>query len=164
MNPFNGGWLIAVTLFVALVFAAFALPPGSPAWLGWLRPDWVSMVLFFWVVATPHRVSLIGVWVFGFGLDLVLANPLGLNGFLLALITFVAWRSHERLRMVSVLQQAGVLLALLVLGELLRSIAIGLAEDRPFAPAAFVSPFVSALLWPPIAVLLDRLQLRVRLR
>lgn len=162
MNPFDGGWLIAVTLLFALVLAAFQLPIGSPEWLGWLRPEWVSMVLFYWVVTTPHRVSMIAVWLFGFGLDLVLANPLGLNGFLLALTTYVAWRFHERLRMVSVLQQAGVLLGLLVLGELLRTVALGLTDGRTFTIAAFVAPLVSAALWPFVGVLLDRLQQRFR--
>ena len=162
MNPFDGGWLIPVSLLVALVLAAFALPPGGVEWLGWLRPAWVSMVLFYWVIAAPHRVSLIGVWLFGFGLDLVQATPLGVNGFLLALVTYVGWRFHERLRMVSVIQQAGVLLLLLLLGELLRGIALNLAYERPFAFLAFLSPLVSALLWPFVGILLDRVQQRVR--
>ena len=46
MNPGNGGWLILLTIVTALIAAIVHLPETWPAWLGWLRPAWVPLVLF----------------------------------------------------------------------------------------------------------------------
>ena len=61
MNPGNGGWLIFLTIVCAMVAAIVHLPESWPQWLGWLRPAWVPMVLFYWVLAVPHRVTVASV-------------------------------------------------------------------------------------------------------
>ena len=46
------------------------LPESWPQWLGWLRPAWVIMAVFFWVMEMPHRVGLVGsAWLVGLLLD-----------------------------------------------------------------------------------------------
>ena len=62
MNPTQGGWLILLSLVVALLLAVVHLPESWPQWLGWLRPAWVIMVLFFWVMELPPRVGLVSAW------------------------------------------------------------------------------------------------------
>ena len=65
MNPLQGGWVILLTLIVAMVFSVTHLPAWVPNWLGWLRPEWVVLVLFYWVIERPDRVGMILVWVLG---------------------------------------------------------------------------------------------------
>ncbi len=164
MNPFDGGWFIVVSFIVAFVLTVFQLPPAAPEFLAWLRPSWVALVLFFWVLAVPHRLGLIVAWVLGFGLDVLLENPLGLNGFILALLTYVTWRFHERLRMWSILQQGGVLFGLLLVGEVLRGSLLVLVDGRSFPAAALLVAVSSTLIWPAVSILLDRLQRQVGVR
>ena len=59
MNPTQGGWLILLTIAVALILSVLHLPESWPQWLGWLRPAWVMLVVFFWVMQVPHRIGLI---------------------------------------------------------------------------------------------------------
>ena len=116
MNPTRGGWVILLTLAVAMLLAVFHLPEGAPAWLGWLRPSWIVLVVFYWVMALPHRFGMISAWITGLLVDVLYADPLGVNGFCLAALTYVTWSFYERFRMYSVAQQ-GVVVFLLVLGS-----------------------------------------------
>jgi len=74
MNPGNGGWAILLTLVVALILAVFHLPEWWPQWLGWLRPDWIAMTVFFWVLAVPHRFGLVAAWLLGLVVDVLYAE------------------------------------------------------------------------------------------
>jgi len=162
VNPTQGGWLILLTLLAGLILAVLHLPTGWPDWLGWLRPAWMALIVFFWVLELPHRLGLISAWLTGLALDVLRADPLGLNGFLLAGITYVTWRFYERLRMYSVAQQGGVVFLLVLVTELIRLLALKITLDRalhwgPLAPA-----LVSMVLWPFVYLLLQRLRVQAR--
>lgn len=162
MNPTQGGWLILLTVAGAMALAVAHLPETWPQWLGWLRPAWVAMVIFYWVMELPHRIGLIAAWVLGAPLDVLQAEPLGLNGVILAAITYVAWRFYERLRMYSVVQQCGVIFLLVLGAELTRVVVMGLVEDRAWSWGVMGPPLVSLVLWPFVALALARLRFKFR--
>lgn len=161
MNPSRGGWLILLTLVVALVLAIVHFPESWPQWLGWLRPAWVAMVMFFWVMELPHRVGLVSAWLLGLLLDVISADPLGLNGLWLASITYVGWRFYERLRMYSIVQQGGVVFLLVLVGELARLLVQDLAFSRGWSWGVLLPALTSLILWPFLYLFLTRLKLRV---
>ncbi len=162
MSLANGGWVIGLSLLVAMILGVFHLPEGAPSWLGLLRPNWLLLVLFFWAIELPHRVGLIAVWFLGLFVDVLYAQPLGLNGFVLAGVTYVAWRFFERLRMYSVLQQAMLVFVLALTSELLRVFAIGLGSERAWGWSILFSPLVTMLLWPFLFLLLLRIRTGIR--
>ena len=145
MNPTRGGWAILLTIFLAMLLSVVHLPESWPGWLGWLRPNWMLLVLFFWVMELPHRIGLIAAWFIGFLMDGLLGEPLGLNGLMLATATYITWRSFERLRMYSVLQQCGVVFLLVAAIEFGRQIVVSLDSARvvDFGPL-LVAPDVHA--------------------
>ena len=162
MNPANGGWLIGVTLIVAMLLGVVHLPQAWPEWLGWLRPDWLILVLFFWVIEVPHRVGLIAMWVTGLFVDVLYADPIGFNGFVLASVSYIGWRFFERLRMYSVLQQSGILFVLVAGAAILREMVLGLGSEREWGWQLLVSPLVTMAIWPLMFLLLLRLRTGVR--
>ena len=162
MNPTQGGWLILLTVTVAMVLAVAHFPETWPQWLGWLRPAWVAMVVFYWVMELPHRIGLIAAWVLGALVDVLQAEPLGLNGVILAAITYVAWRFYERLRMYSVVQQCGVVFLLVLGAEGARVMVLSLVEGRAWSWGVFGPPLISLVLWPFLALILARLRLQFR--
>ena len=97
MNPAQGGWLILASLVVAMVLAIFHLPETWPQWLGWLRPAWVPLFVFFWVMALPHRLGLVSAWIVGIFVDVLFGDPIGLNGAVLAGIRpeIGCWRDRK---------------------------------------------------------------------
>lgn len=162
MNPSQGGWLILLTVAAAMVLTVGHLPGGWPDWLGWLRPAWVAMVIFYWVMELPHRIGLIAAWIIGALVDVLVAEPLGLNGLILAAITYVAWRFYERLRMYSGAQQCGVVFLLVLGAEVTRELVLNAVTGRPWNWGVMGPPLVSLLLWPFVALLLSRLRLQFR--
>ena len=162
MNPARGGWFVLVTLLAALGLSAARAPLDWPEWLDWLRPGWMIMVMLFWVKELPHRIGLISAWILGFLVDIILAEPLGLNGLILATVTYIAWSFHERLRMYSVVQQAAVVMVLMWAGDLLRLAVHNIAAVAAFSWVLFVPGLVSAALWPLLAEVLTRARVRIR--
>ena len=158
MNPFQGGWLIMLTVGAAMVLGVAHLPEAAPQWLGWLRPDWVVLVVFYWVMATPHRLGLVAAWVIGLLVDVLLSQPLGLNGLCFAALTFVTWSFYERLRMYSVAQQ-GAVIFLMVLGiEIVRQGTEMLTHQTGFSWGLVVPALLSMVLWPPVYLALRELR------
>jgi len=162
VNPSAGGWLILLTLLVAMVLAVLHLPETWPEWLGWLRPAWVAMVIFYWVMALPHRLGLISAWLVGLLLDVLQADPLGLNGVLLAGITYIAWRFYERLRMYSIVQQCGIVFLVVLAGESVRVLVQDLIYTRGWSWGVLLTGLMSMLVWPFVFLLLERLRIQAR--
>jgi rod shape-determining protein MreD len=154
MNPTRGGWLILVTLIVAMVLSVAQLPPDTADWLTWLRPNWLVLVMFYWVMAVPHRVGLIAAWTFGLFVDVLHGELLGVNAFTLAALTYVTWSLHERLRMYAKVQQAIVLLVLAFGAELGRHVVHMITIRADLTLAVVVPALTTALVWPPAYLLL----------
>ena len=148
MNPLRGGWLVGLTFFAAATLAVAHLPAGLPDWVGWLRPAWVPLVLFFWIVERPHRIGLISVWAFGLLLDVVLSEPLGLNGLALTVMAVLGLSAYERLRMINVFQQATALLLLVLAAEFGKAVVVSLAQGAPLSGQFLAAATVTGLLWP----------------
>jgi len=158
VNPGNGGWAIVLSVVLALILAVLHLPEWWPQWLGWLRPNWIAMTVFFWVLAVPHRFGLVAAWLLGLFVDVLYAEPLGLNGAVLAVFTYVTWSLYERLRMFSALQQAIILFCLLLLAEFVRMLGLMLLIERELQFGFVVIALASAVLWPLAQWALEKVQ------
>ncbi len=158
MNPSRGGWAILLSLAVAMLLSVVHLPEWWPQWLGWLRPNWVALTVFFWVLAVPHRFGLVTAWFVGLLVDVLQAEPLGLNAVVLSVLTYVTWSIYERVRMFPALQQAIVLFMLLLLAELLRMLCYMLLQSGEASGGFVIVAATSALLWPIVRSLLSGVQ------
>lgn len=158
MNPLNGGWVILLSIAVAMMLAVVHLPETTPQWLGWMRPAWVLLVVFFWVMTLPDRLGMITAWCLGLLMDVLLGDPLGVNGFCLAALTYITWSLYERLRMYSVVQQAGVVFLLVLGTEVLRNLVHVVSRDGALQWQVLWPAIVSMMLWPFVAALLRRVQ------
>ncbi len=162
MNPGNGGWAILLTLIAALILAVMHLPEWWPQWLGWLRPNWVALTVFFWVLAVPQRFGLVAAWLLGLFVDVLYGEPLGLNGALLAVFTYITWSLYERLRMFGAVQQAILLFFMVLLAEGARMIGLLLLIEREAQFGFFATALASAVVWPVLRVALNQVQLACR--
>ncbi len=158
MNPARGGWLIMICIAGALVLSLLHLPQDWPEWLGWLRPQWVLLVVFYWVMELPHRIGLVSAWITGLLIDVLVADPIGVNGLILATCTYITWRFYERLRMYTVLQQCSVVFVLVLGGEMLKSVVQYLAWERTASWGIVLTAVVSTLVWPFLNLFLLRLK------
>ena len=162
MNPGRGGWVIALSVMLALLLAIFHMPQSWPEWLTWWRPSWLLLVLFFWVVELPHRIGLFAVWLIGIVCDALFSHPLGLNGVLVATFAFLTWQFSTRLGMFSVVQQAGVLFVLVLGVELIRTFVLSLNGAAQLSFGILGIAFTSALIWPVVYLILLRVRIAAR--
>ena len=108
-------WFINITILVSLVLTIMPLPLGlKPFW-----PDWAAMVIIYWAIALPHRVSIGVAWVVGFLLDILLGTVLGVHAVSLAIVIFGVSSNFQKVRNFSVWQQAVIIGAFLVLYHIL---------------------------------------------
>ena len=158
MNPLHGGWLIALTLLAALLFAAFNLPPGSWPWLAGLRPCWAMALFFFWAHTAPGRIGMFSAFCIGLLFDALQGgtHPFGIHGIGFAFAVFASSQLRERLRLYNVAQRALVLLAVATAVDVvttgLRVALLGVPFSwlflTPALATAAVYPLLEAVLAP----------------
>lgn len=148
-------WVIVLTFFVAYLLAIVPMP----VWAMNYRPEWVSLVLIYWVMALPYRIGIGTGWFAGLLMDILEGSILGLNGLVFAIIAYITLSLHKRLRMFSALQQSGLILALIGL-DLLISHWLQLATGQTVASGMFflLGAISSAVLWPFLFQLLRHLR------
>ena len=146
----SGSWVIVTSMLIALLLSVIPVP----LWAQWGRPEWLAMVLIYWVIALPERVGIGSAWCAGLLLDIVEGSPLGQNAFSLSLVAYVALILYQRMRMYMPWQQAAVVFVLVGVHQLIVYWVQTLMGI--FSPnLLFLLPaVVSALLWPWLSVLL----------
>ena len=161
MITIRGGWVVILTLLIAVTLAATQLPFDTPRWFFLLRPEWVLLAVFYWGVERPDRVPMVFVWLLGLVLDVLQGSPLGVHGLCLAAVVFIAWSFYERLRMYSRLQQAIVVFFLALGLECVRSLAAAWVQDTPISVTLVVPAVLTMLVWPLVAELIRRCTQRI---
>ena len=144
----RGTLVLLTTLLLAMVLAVITLPASLPMELGYLRPDWVLLVLIYWVIALPHRIGIGTAWCLGLLMDVLLGSLFGQHALSFVLVAYVSVSLYQRLRMFAVWQQSLVVFAMIgvheVLGFWVESIA-GLAQ---WSIWLLLPAVISALMWP----------------
>ncbi|HET7656217.1 MAG TPA: rod shape-determining protein MreD, partial [Luteimonas sp.] len=66
-------WLLPASLVVALLLGLLPLP----VWLQPYRPNWLALVLVYWLIEAPERVGLGVAFLMGLVADLAFGGLLG---------------------------------------------------------------------------------------
>ena len=146
----SGRGIIAATLVIAMWLSVMPLPE----WARWARPEWVALVMIYWVIALPQRVGIGVAFCTGLLLDLVEGSPLGENAFALAVIAYLGLVLYQRMRMYAPWQQAGIVFVLIGLNQLLCHWVQTLVTHVKPTMMFLLPALVSALLWPTLFRLL----------
>lgn len=156
MEKRQGGKAIIVSFIVALMLTAMPLPDWASNW----RPAWVAMVLVYWCMALPHRVGIGIGWSMGILLDVLQGTLFGQNAIGLAILAYFTVKSHQRIRMFPLMQQA-ILICLLVLVYLLINLWVrGIMGVPPQSWTFWMPAFTSMLLWPWLFIILRDIRRR----
>lgn len=150
MSQPRGGFVIYVSFLVALMLSALPLPEE----MQWWRPEWVLLVLLYWIVASPTRVGLGTAWVMGVLLDVLEGSLLGLNALALTIVAYVMILVYQRVRMFSWVQQVLFVFALVALDQFIAHWVKGILGVSAQSLMFLVPALVSAVLWPVLFMLL----------
>jgi rod shape-determining protein MreD len=146
----NGGAIIIMSFVIAYMLTAMPLPDFALNW----RPAWVVIVLIYWCLAIPDRVSVGIAWLLGLLLDVQQGTLFGQNAIELTLIAYVIVRMHQRVRVFPLVQQA-MLVCLLLLASQLFTLCVRAMLGFPPQDWTYWAPaFTSMLIWPWLFIIL----------
>lgn len=147
-SKLGGFSVIALTFVVAMIFAIIPLPDVVPVKLGYLRPEWVVLVLIYWVIALPHRVGIAIAWMVGLIVDVLLGSLLGQHAIAFIIVAYIVSSLYQRLRMFSVWQQSMIVFATVGLNQLINIWIESIAGFGEWNMWYLLASVMSALLWP----------------
>lgn len=147
----SGTGIIIVTLLLAALLDVMPWPDT----LAWFRPQWLVLVLIYWVLALPERVGVF--WGMGVGLfqDVLLNTPFGQHALALTLTCYLTLLAYKRLRRLGVALQSLMVFCLVGVDLWVSYIiqdAIGHVHLAPWV--MLLLAFASAVLWLPVHSLL----------
>jgi len=148
-DPFvKGHWIIVASLLMAMVLVLIPLPATAPFELNYLRPDWIALVLIYWVLAMPEKVGVPSAFCLSLMTDLVVGTPFGFHGLSFVILAALAKGSYQQVRMLEIWQQSILIAVALMIVSGIQLLMTTLMIDRSSNLLQFMKPITSALFWP----------------
>jgi rod shape-determining protein MreD len=145
---------LLLTAVVALVLSVLPLPP----WLSAVRPAFLVLTVMYWSIAAPRLGGIALGFFAGLALDVFHGAVLGQNAMALTVITYVAVREHQKIRLKPAFQQALIMLGALVVYEFILFAIDGWTGHPMTSPLRWIHTVTGALIWPLVAAILDRVR------
>lgn len=146
----NGGGVIITSFIVAYMLTAMPLPDWAVNW----RPAWVTVVLIYWCLALPERVGIGIAWLAGVILDVQQGTVFGQHAIALTIIAYIVIKSHQRVRVFPLAQQAMLICILLLFSQLLTLWIRALMGFPPQHWSYWMPALTSMVLWPWLFIIL----------
>ncbi len=140
--------LVYATFFVALLCQLFP-------WTGQgviFRPDFMLVVLLYWLLRAPHLCHIATAWVVGILVDLATGSLLGQHALAFTLTAYIALSFQRRLVLFTVIQITFYVLALLFFARLVILI-LKLFADNDVPSLHYFWPVITGiLLWQVLRI------------
>ncbi len=152
--------VIYLSLLVALVLMILPLPE----WIEIYRPNWVALVLIYWSMALPKRVGLWFAFLTGIVVDVSQGTLFGQHTLALVIIIFINMNFYQRIRVLTMPQQASYVFALLLINQVLVAWVEGIMGRPTPILSFFGAPLIGTLIWPWVFVILRDVRRKAMLR
>ena len=144
-----------LSLVAGLALTVIPLPEQLVYW----RPEWISLLVLYWLLHGSQRFGLVFVFISGLVLDITTGTLLGQHTLGLLLVSAVFIRLQTMIRVYPQIQQAIIVSSLLVIKLLVVLWVGGMTGREPESTWLFFMPAVSSLfIWPLLSWILDSSQ------
>ena len=146
----RGSFAILLTFVAAMFLSILPLPDG----VNLFKPDWMALVLIYWVMAMPSKVGVLVGWLVGIVADVLYGSLFGIHAISFAVVAYLIQLLYHRLRLFARWKQAiniGVVIGIhMLLGLVLR----GFTQVTHYDFSYWTPIATSALMWPWVFVIL----------
>ncbi len=146
MNTFGIYHLIQIAFSFVIAWVLMILP--LPYEIHWFRPEWINLVLIYWVMREPHLVGVGTAFSVGLIMDGLRGLVLGQTALAMTIIAYLTHSLRRRLQLHFFWQQALCILVLVGLGQLTLLLIRWLIGHPPETLLVWSSTLTSVLLWP----------------
>jgi rod shape-determining protein MreD len=137
---------ILISFFVGIILSIITLPAA----LQWLKPEWMVMLLIYWLLALPNTFGVGFAWMLGIFLDILYDTPFGEHALALVIVAYCIVRFHQQIRLFNMMQQLMLIAALMLFYQTLLFWVHSLF-GHPHGEIRFWLPSItSTLFWPVI--------------
>lgn len=143
-------FVIFLSLLVGLILMILPLPEAVQVY----RPHWVALILIYWSMAIPDRVGPWIAFIIGIIVDTSQGTLIGQHALALVIIIYINQNFHQRIRVMSLVQQAIYVFGLLVISQVIIGWVEGIMGRPPPILDFFGAPFIGMLIWPWVFVIL----------
>lgn len=159
----NAIFQLLVLIFIFGVAFVLEIMPWPVGFQG-LRPAWVALVLIYWALALPNKISVGTAFLAGIVWDVILGSILGVHALVLSIAIYFIAKYHLILRNLSLWLQ-GILVMLYI--ALIR-LAIFFIEftlhSAEFNEQELLGAVISGILWPWLFLLMRHIRRGLQLR
>jgi rod shape-determining protein MreD len=141
-------------IVTTLVIASLVNMMPWSGYIAWLRPDFVALVVLYWVIEQPRRVGFTAAFTLGLLMDVSEGALLGQHALSYTILAYAGIALNRRVRRFSLVSQVVHVIPLLLLNDLIvLGVRMLAGADFPGYPY-FLGSFVGGVLWPFMSVLL----------
>lgn len=152
-------WLAVFLSFIAAAVLEVVVLPDS---LLMFRPEWLALTLIYWLLRHPAKVGISTAVVFGVVMDIISGTTLGIHVLAYSVTAYLVLSMHQRLKMFPVIQQSLVVFFLVSIHLMIVYILSMVLHDAEGGLSYLWLSLTSALMWPLVLILTDRLALFLR--
>ncbi|MGP1939414.1 MAG: rod shape-determining protein MreD [Arsenophonus sp. ET-DL9-MAG3] len=150
----NRRWIIWLSFLIAIIFEQMPWPEQFI----YYRPTWLVLILIYWVMALPHRISVGTGFFLGILMDLIQGLTLGVNALAYSMICYLTSYKYQLLRNISLWQQSIVIAGLSMIMNSIIFLAEFLFSLVLFHPKIILNCLINAILWPWIFLSLRQIR------
>ncbi len=154
---------LLVLVFIFVIAFVLEIMPW-PVDLQGLRPTWVVLVLIYWALALPDKVSVGTAFLAGIVWDLILGSILGIHALVLSIAIYFVAKYHLILRNLSLWLQSLLVMAYIALIRFFIFFIELVLHSAEFNTQEIIGAIISGILWPWIFLLMRHIRRGLHLR
>lgn len=154
---------LLVLAFIFVIAFVLEIMPWPVGFQG-LRPTWIALLLIYWSLALPDRISVGTAFLAGIVWDLILGSILGIHALVLSVAIYFVAKHHLILRNLSLWLQSLLVMLYVVLIRFFIFFVELVLHGAEFNQQELLGAVISGILWPWIFLLMRQIRRGLNLR